>query len=145
MDSTLTYNDNSHFWKAGQPPCLTLPIGPLRWITDCSTSGPSELGTNPSTIRIYIQGHHNKSRPPRIPNPGNLMPHEGFDLRISPRKRNNEDIMSVTIAERQGIMRHNVLPGSRTRIGDHIGPRRQYWKRNQPKKRWEKRIPRGKS
>jgi hypothetical protein len=145
MDSTLMYNNNSHFWKPGQPPCLTLPIGPLHWITDCSTSGPSGLGTNLSTIRTYIQGHHNKSWPPRIPNPWNWTPHEGFDLRISLRKRNDEETMSVTIAERRGIMRHDVVPGSRTRIGDHIGPRRQHWKGNHRKKRREKWIPRSKS
>jgi hypothetical protein len=145
MDSTSTYNDNSHCWKPGQPPCSTLPIGPLHWITVCSTSGPSELGTNLSTIRIYTQGHPNRSRPPRIPNPWNWTPHEGFDLRIGLRKKGDEETMTVTIAERRGIMRHDVLPRSRTRIGDHIGPRRQHWKKNQPKKRREKRIPRSKS
>jgi hypothetical protein len=73
------------------------------------------------------------------------MPHEGFNLGIGLRKKDDEETMSVTIAERQGIMQHDVLPGSRTRIRDYIGLQRQHWKKNQPKKRWEKRIPRSKS
>jgi hypothetical protein len=38
------------------------------------------------------------------------MPHEGFDLRIGLRKKDDEETMSITIAERWGIMQHDVLP-----------------------------------